>query len=57
MKDPLKTGHAERQAAAAEAKKALLAKFKPKPMVQAENLESREEIRSARTRGRARQAS
>ena len=45
MKDPLKTGHAERQAAAAEAKKALLAKLKPKPTVQAENFEPREVAR------------
>ena len=45
MKDPLKTGHAERLASQAEAKKALLAKLKPKPAVQAENFESREEIR------------
>src|SRR5947209_19939706 len=45
MKDPLKTGHAERLASQAEAKKALLAKLKPKPAVQAENFESRDEIR------------
>ena len=45
MKDPLKTGHAERLAAAAEAKKALVAKLKPKPMVAAEVFESREQIR------------
>jgi hypothetical protein len=45
MKDPLKTGHAERLAAAAEAKKALVAKLKPKPMVAAPVFESREEIR------------
>lgn len=45
MKDPLKTGFADRLTAQAEAKKAMLAKFKPKPMVQAETFESREEIR------------
>ena len=45
MKDPLKTGHAERLAAAAEAKKALVAKLKPKPMVTAPVFESREELR------------
>ena len=46
MKDPLKTGFAERLTAQQEAKKALLAKMKPKPTVQAEVLESREEIRA-----------
>ena len=45
MKDPLKTGHAERLASAAEAKKALVAKLKPKPTVVAEVFESREDIR------------
>ena len=45
MKDPLKTGHAERLSAQADAKKALLAKLKPKPTVQAEHFESRDEIR------------
>ena len=45
MKDPLKTGHAERLAAAAEAKKALVAKLKPKPTVVAEVFERREDIR------------
>ena len=45
MKDPLKTGHAERLAAAAEAKKALVAKLRPKPMVAAEVFEPRELIR------------
>ena len=45
MKDPLKTGFADRLTARAEAKKAMLAKFKPKPTVQAEVFESREEIR------------
>jgi hypothetical protein len=43
MKDPLRTGFAERQKAAAEAKKALLAKFKPKPTITASTFVSREE--------------
>jgi len=46
MKDPLKTGFAERLTAQQEAKKALLAKLKPKPMVTAPAFESREEIRA-----------
>lgn len=45
MKDPLKVGFADRLTAQQEAKKAMLAKFKPKPTVQAETLETREEIR------------
>ena len=45
MKDPLKTGFAERLTAQQDAKKALLAKLKPKPTVTAEVLESREDIR------------
>jgi hypothetical protein len=45
MKDPLKTGFTDRLAAQAEAKRAMLSKFKPKPMVQAEVLKSREELR------------
>ncbi len=45
MKDPLKTGFAERISAQQEAKKALVAKLKPKPMIQAEVFESREELR------------
>ena len=45
MKDPLKTGFAERLTAQQEAKKALLAKLKPKPMITAPVFESREEIR------------
>jgi hypothetical protein len=45
MKDPLKTGFAERLTAQQEAKKALLAKLKPKPMITAAVFESREEIR------------
>jgi hypothetical protein len=46
MKDPLKTGFAERLTAQQEAKKALLAKLKPKPMIIAETFESREEIKA-----------
>jgi hypothetical protein len=45
MKDPLKTGFAERLTAQQEAKKALVAKLKPKPMVTAPVFESREVIR------------
>src|ERR1700757_1897269 len=47
MKDPLKTGFGGRLTAQAEAKKAMLAKFKPKPTIQAETetFESREQIR------------
>lgn len=45
MKDPLKTGFADRLTAQADAKKAMLAKFKPKPTVQAEVFESRDELR------------
>ena len=47
MKDPLKTGFADRQKAAAEAKQALLAKLKPKPAIQAENFVPREVERQA----------
>jgi hypothetical protein len=43
MRDRYQTGHAERQAAASEAKKALLAKMKVKPTVTAPVFESREE--------------
>ena len=46
MKDPYNTGYAERLTAAQEAKKALLAKMKPKPTVTAPVLESREERRA-----------
>ncbi|HEY7853224.1 MAG TPA: DUF6481 family protein [Caulobacteraceae bacterium] len=46
MKDPFKTGYAERLTAAQEAKKALVAKLKPKPMVAAADFESREEIKA-----------
>ena len=45
MKDPLKIGFADRLTAAAEAKKALVAKLRPKPMVTAPVFESREAIR------------
>ena len=45
MKDPLKTGHAERLEAQRAAKQALIAKLKPKPTVVAEQFESREQIR------------
>ena len=46
MKDPFKTGYAERLSAAQEAKKALVAKLKPKPTVAAPVFESREEIKA-----------
>jgi hypothetical protein len=46
MKDPLKTGFADRLSAAADAKKAVLAKLRPKPTVTAPVFESREEIRA-----------
>jgi len=46
MRDPFHTGHAERLANASEAKKAMLAKMKPKPTVTAPVLESREERRA-----------
>jgi hypothetical protein len=45
MKDPLKTGFAERLSAQAEARKALVARLKPKPTIQAPDLEPREVIR------------
>lgn len=46
--NPLKqTGFADRLSAANEAKKAQLAKFKPKPAVQAESLVTRAEERAA----------
>jgi hypothetical protein len=47
MSDILKTGFADRQKTAAEAKKALLAKFKPKPAVVDPLFEEREAIRAA----------
>ena len=46
MKDPLKTGFADRLAAQAAAKKALVEKLKPKPTVTAPVLESRAEIKA-----------
>ena len=46
MKDPYNPGHAERLATASEAKKALLAKMKPKPTVTAPDFESREQLRA-----------
>lgn len=46
MKDPLKTGYAERLSAQAQAKKDLVAKLRPKPTVTAPAFESREEIRA-----------
>jgi hypothetical protein len=46
MKDPLKTGFAERLTAAQEAKKAMVAKLKPKPMVAAADFETRAEIKA-----------
>jgi hypothetical protein len=61
MRDPFQTGHAERLATAADAKKALLSKMKPKPTVTAAVLESRAErrereleaVRAARTQAKA----
>jgi hypothetical protein len=47
MKDKLKTGFVDRQRAAAEAKQAMLAKFRPKPMVQDPAFERRHESRAA----------
>jgi hypothetical protein len=44
---PKNTGFADRLSTAAEAKKALLEKFKPKPMVIADHLEDRETRRKA----------
>jgi len=44
---PKNTGFADRLSTAAEAKKALLEKFKPKPMVTAGNLEDRDARRQA----------
>lgn len=46
MKDPLKTGFAERLTAQAEAKKALVAKLRPKPTVTAPVFESRQEVKA-----------
>lgn len=47
MRDPLKTGFAERLEAQAEARKAMLEKFKPKPAVKATEFVSREARRAA----------
>lgn len=47
MKDPLKTGFADRLANQAEAKKALLAKLKPKPAVIDPDFDKRQELRAA----------
>jgi len=44
---PKNTGFADRLSTAAEAKKALLEKFKPKPMIVADQLEDREARRQA----------
>src|SRR5215469_18455397 len=60
MKDPYNPGHAERQAAASEARKALLAKMKPKPTVTSPDFESRQarrakelvEVREARAKAK-----
>ncbi len=46
--NPMKlTGHADRLNAAKEAKKAMLEKFKPRPMVSDPNFQSRDETRAA----------
>jgi len=55
MRDRYQTGHAERLAAAGEAKKALLAKMKVKPTVTAPVFESREE-RKAKELAQVREA-
>jgi hypothetical protein len=47
MLEPKKAGFSDRLTTAAEAKKALLAKFKPKPAVPDPNFESREVLRAA----------
>jgi hypothetical protein len=47
MKDKLKTGFADRQKAATEAKQAMLAKFRPKPTIQDPAFERRHEARAA----------
>lgn len=47
MRDRLKTGFSDRLEAQAEARKAMLEKFKPKPMVQAEVLVTREARKAA----------
>lgn len=47
MKDTLKTGFSDRLSAAAEAKKAQLAKFRPKPTIQDPAFEERRAERAA----------
>ena len=47
MQDLKKNGYQDRAAASAAAKQALLAKFKPKPMVQATDLDDRNVVREA----------
>ena len=47
MQDLKKNGYQDRAAASAAAKQALLAKFKPKPAVQATDLEDRNVVREA----------
>jgi hypothetical protein len=47
MFEPKKAGFSDRLTTAAEAKKALLAKFKPKPTIPDPDFKSREEIRAA----------
>ena len=47
MKDALKTGFADRLTAAADAKKARLAKFTPKPTIQDPDIEQRKAERAA----------
>jgi Family of unknown function (DUF6481) len=46
MRDPLKTGYAERIKTAKEAKQALLAKLKPKTTAQPEEFVSRKELKA-----------
>jgi hypothetical protein len=47
MQDLKRNGHQDRAAASAAAKQALLAKFKPKPTVQATDLDDRNVVREA----------
>ncbi len=46
MRDKIKTGFNDRLSAAAEARKATLAKFKPKPAVTATELKTRAELKA-----------
>ncbi len=46
MKDKIRSGFSDRLTAQADARKAMLAKFKPKPTVVATNFKSREEERA-----------